>query len=107
VQPSNILLPDFIPQLHPHLMLAGKDAFFKIQLTQVQDGCVLGFSVSHGLTGKQNSVFLHESKWGHTQELTVLHADSAPCPMRYDHSLRAMLKLSKPDWLRLLSAKVP
>ena len=54
VQPSNCLLPDFIPQLQPHLMLAGKEAFFKVQLTQVQDGCVLGFSVSHGLTGKQS-----------------------------------------------------
>ncbi|KAA6421201.1 MAG: hypothetical protein FRX49_08900 [Trebouxia sp. A1-2] len=50
VQPSNSLLPDFIPQLQPHLMLAGKGAFFKVQLTQVQDGCVLGFSFSHGLT---------------------------------------------------------
>ena len=65
VQPSNILLPDFIPQLHPHLMLAGKEAFFKVQLTQVQDGCVLGFSVSHGLTGKHYSFCWHESKSGY------------------------------------------
>ncbi len=107
VQPSNCLLPDFIPQLQPHLMLAGKEAFFKMQLTQVQDGCVLGFSVSHGLTGKQNSVCRHESKWGYTQELPVLHADPASCPMEYDQSLMAMLKMSNPGWLRLLSAKMP
>lgn len=56
VQPSNSLLPGFIPQLQPHLMLAGKEAFFKVQLTQVQDGCVLGFSFSHGLTGESSSV---------------------------------------------------
>ena len=51
-------------------MLAGKEAFFKVQLTQVQDGCVLGFSVSHGLTGKQNSVC---GKRGYMQGLTVVH----------------------------------
>lgn len=107
VQPSNCLLPAFIPQLQPHLMLAGKDAFFKVQLTQVQDGCVLGFSVSHGLTGKHNSVCWHESKWGYTQELTVLHADPAPRPMEYNQSLMAMLELSNPGWLHLLSATMP
>ena len=51
--PSNSLLPDFIPQLQPHLMLAGKEALFKVQLTQVQDGSVLGFSFSHGMSGEQ------------------------------------------------------
>ena len=56
VQPSNSLLPDFIPQLQPHLMLAGKEALFEVQLTQVQDGSVLGFSFSHGLTGESTSV---------------------------------------------------
>ena len=98
-------------------MLAGKEALFKVQLTQVQDGCVLGFSVSHGLTGKQKSVCWHESKRSYMQELTVLHADSAPCPMEYDQSLMAMLELSNPGylyhysllpgWLRLLSAQQP
>ena len=53
--PSNSLLPDFIPQLHPHLLLSGKEAFFQVQLTQVQDGSVLGFSFSHGLTGQSLS----------------------------------------------------
>lgn len=50
--PSNSLLPDFIPQLHPHLLLAGEEALFQVQLTQVQDGSVLGLSFSHGLTGQ-------------------------------------------------------
>lgn len=85
-------------------MLAGKEAFFKVQLTQVQDGCVLGFSVSHGLTGKQNSVC---GKWSYMQGLTVVHADSAPCPMSYDQSFTALLKQSKPGWLCLPSAKMP
>ena len=39
VQPSKCLLPDFIPQLHPDMMLIGKKAF-EAQLTQVQNGCV-------------------------------------------------------------------
>ena len=51
-EPSNSLLPEFVPQLQPHLMLAGKDAFFKVQLTQLQDGAVLGVAFSHGLTGE-------------------------------------------------------
>ena len=34
-------------------MLAGKEALFKVQLTQVQDGSVLGFSFSHGMSGEQ------------------------------------------------------
>ena len=37
-------------------MLAGKEALFKVQLTQVQDGCVLGFSFCHGLSGERASI---------------------------------------------------
>ena len=51
-QPSNSLLPEFIPQLEPHLVLTGKEALFKVQLTQLQDGAVLGIALAHGLTGK-------------------------------------------------------
>ena len=53
------MLPGFIPQLQPHLMLAGKEALFKVQLTQVQDGSVLGFSFSHGMSGEQAPMELY------------------------------------------------
>lgn len=53
--PSNSLLPDFIPQLHTNLLLAGKEPFFHLQLTHVQDGYVLGFSFFHGLAGQSLS----------------------------------------------------
>lgn len=49
--PSNTLLPEFILQLQPHLMLTGRQALFQVQLTQVQGGSVLGISFSHGLSG--------------------------------------------------------
>lgn len=52
VSPSNSVLPGFIPQLHPHQLLAGEEALFQVQLTQVQAGSVLGFSFFHGLTGQ-------------------------------------------------------
>lgn len=53
-QPSNSLLPEFIPQLQPHLVLAGKDALFKVQLTQLQGGAVLGLALARGLAGRSS-----------------------------------------------------
>ena len=50
--PSNRLLPDLIPQMQPHLLLTGKEALLKVQLTQLQDGCVLGISFAHALSGE-------------------------------------------------------
>ena len=55
-EPDNSISPDFIPQMQPHLMLAGQEALFKLQLTHVQDGSVLGLATSHGLTGQLLSV---------------------------------------------------
>ena len=56
--PSNTLLPDFIPQLQPHLILTGKQALFKLQLTHLQDGSVLGISFSHSLSGPNKLISL-------------------------------------------------
>ena len=39
-------------------MLTGKEALFKLKLTQVQDGSVLGISFSHGLSGLQKLLCL-------------------------------------------------
>lgn len=49
-EPDNSIVPDLIPQMQPHLLLAGEEALFKLQLTHVQDGSVLGLAISHGLT---------------------------------------------------------
>ena len=49
--PDNTLLPVFLAQLPPHLLIAGKEALLQIRLTQLSDGCVLGVSVSHMLAG--------------------------------------------------------
>ncbi len=49
--PDNALLPTYLEQLHPHLLIAGKEALLHIRLTQVSDGCVLGVSISHMLAG--------------------------------------------------------
>lgn len=49
--PLNALLPNLIPQMQPHQVLAGKDAVFKVQLSQFQDGSVLGISYSHAVAG--------------------------------------------------------
>ena len=49
--PVNILLPELIEQMQPHQMLAGKEPLFRVQLTEIQDGCVLGISFSHALAG--------------------------------------------------------
>lgn len=49
--PDTTLLPIFLEQLHPHLLIAGKEALLQIRLTQLSDGCVLGISVSHMLAG--------------------------------------------------------
>ncbi|KAL0021527.1 hypothetical protein WJX77_004343 [Trebouxia sp. C0004] len=80
VQPSNCLLPDFIPQLQPHLMLAGKEAFFRVQLTQVQDGCVLGFSFSHGLTDFEGIGYA-------LADLACLYQGKAMPPQSHDERL--------------------
>jgi len=49
--PDNSLLPTYLEQLHPHLLIAGKEALLQIRLTQLSDGCVLGISISHMLAG--------------------------------------------------------
>ena len=54
--PDNTLLPIFLEQLHPHLLIAGKEALLQIRLTQLSDGCVLGVSVSHMLAGAATDV---------------------------------------------------
>jgi len=60
--PDNTLLPVFLEQLHPHLLIAGKEALLQIRLTQLSDGCVLGVSVSHMLAGAataEHGICLH------------------------------------------------
>lgn len=52
--PSNSLVPDLIPQMLPHLFLAGKEPLFKLQLSHLSDGSVLGISFAHVLAGKPN-----------------------------------------------------
>jgi len=59
--PDNALLPTYLEQLHPHLLIAGKEALLQIRLTQVSDGCVLGVSISHMLAGT-SPVLLQLSK---------------------------------------------
>ncbi len=49
--PDNTLLPTYLEQLHPQLLIAGKEALLQIRLTQISDGCVLGVSISHMLAG--------------------------------------------------------
>ena len=55
-EPDNSIVPDLIPQMRPHLLLAGEEALFKLQLTHFHDGSVLGVAISHGLTGQLLSV---------------------------------------------------
>lgn len=49
--PNNVLLASLVQQLQPHRVFSGEEAPFKLQLTQLSDGCALGVSVSHLLAG--------------------------------------------------------
>ena len=70
--PVNTLVPELIPQMQPHLMLAGKEPLFKLQLTHVRNGSVLGVSFSHALAGLSHTHML----WQVTHTLTVAHANT-------------------------------
>lgn len=62
--PDNCLVPIYLEQLHPHMMIAGKEALLRIRLTQLSDGCVLGISFSHMLAGAvatEQGIFACES----------------------------------------------
>ncbi len=63
--PNNDLARDFLEQMQPHLILAGEEALFKLRLTQLSDGCVLGISFSHMLAGDcadaQAAIRMHAS----------------------------------------------
>jgi len=49
--PNNVLLPSLVQQLQPHRVFSGEEALFKLQLTQLSDGCALGVSISYLLAG--------------------------------------------------------
>ena len=49
--PNNVLLPSLVQQLQPHRVSSGEEAPFKLQLTQLSDGCALGVSISYLLAG--------------------------------------------------------
>lgn len=49
--PNNVLLPSLVQQLQPHRVFSGEEAPFKLQITQLSDGCALGISISHLLAG--------------------------------------------------------
>ena len=69
--PDNALLPIFLEQLHPNLLVAGKEALLQIRLTQLSDGCVLGVSVSHMLAGAATARNMLACKNAHSDHLLL------------------------------------
>ncbi|KAL0048306.1 hypothetical protein WJX82_000471 [Trebouxia sp. C0006] len=52
--PNNVLLPSLVQQLQPHRVSSGEEAPFKLQLTQLSDGCALGVSISYLLADAES-----------------------------------------------------
>ena len=83
--PDSTLLPIFLEQLHPHLLIAGKEALLQIRLTQLLDGCVLGVSVSHMLAGAatdEQAICLHAKM----PTLSTLKSFAAALPLPHSSS---------------------
>ena len=53
--PINAFPLELVPQMHPDLLLAGKEALFQVRLTTIKDGSVLGVSFSHALAGEHSA----------------------------------------------------
>jgi len=80
--PDNCLLPTYLEQLHPHLLIAGKEALLQIRLTQLSDGCVLVSHMLAGAVAAESGILACED----AQRPSTLMSFAATLPLLYSSS---------------------